>query len=314
MHFQELRGTCKEDGALSRITARLREKTPHFRERRCTCENDGALSRKTVHLREWRRTFEKDGALARMTVHFWDCSELGRLWHDHQSGTRWEKSDAHMPRFQVRLWHFCCILFDRTVHVIYIYSMHRMHIYVFAARSRPCHRDAVCLAGFVFSFLHRLWELWSRRCVNITRTLRRISSPTGRTQSPQMLSKLVSYIYLLNIACSIYMCLVITTQLKFIVGFLCKIKEQKLEITILHTSNLRVKNWKIFCIICKFSVVLLFYYCCCLLKLTLNYIYHRWQWLFSLVIFIMCAHIVQHTPENQHCGWAYLQLWTVVFL
>ena len=132
MHFQELRGTCKEDGALSRIMTRLREKTPHFRERRCTCENDGALLglQRTRHI------------VARPSK-----------WHTVG------ESDAHMPRFQVRLWHFCCILFDRTVHVIYIYSMHRMHIYVFAARSRPCHRDAVCLAGFVLSFLHRLWEL-----------------------------------------------------------------------------------------------------------------------------------------------------------
>ena len=74
-----------------------------------------------------------------------------------------------------------------------------------------------------------------------------------------------SKLYLLNIACSIYMCLVITTQLKFIVGFLCKIKEQKLEITILHTSNLRVKNWKIFCIICKF-------FCCSFVLLLLLFI------------------------------------------
>ena len=36
-----------------------------------------------------------------------------------------------------------------------------------------------------------------------------------------------SKLYLLNIACSIYMYLVITTQLKFIVGFLCKIKITK---------------------------------------------------------------------------------------
>ena len=50
-HFQELRHTCKEDGALSRITARLREKTPHLRERCRTCEKDGTLLglRRTRH-------------------------------------------------------------------------------------------------------------------------------------------------------------------------------------------------------------------------------------------------------------------------